>query len=213
MDGDSDVDSLDESFLDELDAELDKVAGEEDELGGSEMEESSLDDLELDVSDEDLALMEEFSDSADSANPEESEEASLDEELGLEDTLGEGDAEEADPEQTVEDAEDLEQLGVTDELEDSETPESDLDLPVASDEVSDESRKSQVADIDESELGDEDDFDFLAGTDEAATKLDLARAYIEMGDADGARDILEEVSLEGNEDQKAEAQDLLKNLS
>ena len=63
------------------------------------------------------------------------------------------------------------------------------------------------------ELGDEDDFDFLAGTDEAATKLDLARAYIEMGDTDGARDILEEVSLEGNEDQKAEAQDLLKNLS
>ena len=48
-----------------------------------------------DVSDEDLALMEEFSDSADSANPEESKEASLDEELGLEDTLGEGDAEEA----------------------------------------------------------------------------------------------------------------------
>ncbi|WP_449287187.1 FimV/HubP family polar landmark protein [Marinobacter sp. PE14] len=212
-DGESDIDSLDESFLDELDAELDKVAGEEDEIGGSEMEESSLDDLELDVSDEDLALMEEFSDSADSANPEESEEASLDEELGLEDTLGEGDAEESDPEQTVEDAEDLEQLGVTDELEDSETPENDLDLPVASDEVSDESRKSQAADIEESELGDEDDFDFLAGTDEAATKLDLARAYIEMGDADGARDILEEVSLEGNEDQKAEAQDLLKNLS
>ncbi|MDX1560428.1 MAG: FimV/HubP family polar landmark protein, partial [Marinobacter sp.] len=40
----ADIDSLDESFLDELDAELDKVAGEEDELGGSEIEESSLDD-------------------------------------------------------------------------------------------------------------------------------------------------------------------------
>ncbi|TYC62650.1 hypothetical protein FMN52_02515 [Marinobacter sp. BW6] len=210
---DADLDSLDESFLDELDAELDKVAGEDDELGGSEIEESSLDDLELDVSDEDLALMEEFSDSADSANPEETEESSLDEELGLEDTLGEGDAEEADPEQTVEDAEELEQQGVTDGLEESETSENDLDLPVASDEVSDKSDKSQIADIDENELGDEDDFDFLAGTDEAATKLDLARAYIEMGDSDGARDILEEVALEGNEDQKSEAQDLLKNLS
>ena len=219
-DTDADIDSLDESFLDELDAELDKVAGEEDELGGSEIEESSLDDLELDVSDEDLALMEEFSDSADSANPEETEEASLDEELGLEDTLGEGDADVADPEQTVEGAEELEQQGITEELEEPESPvgeeqapEEDLDLPVASDEVSDGSGKSQVADIEESELGDEDDFDFLAGTDEAATKLDLARAYIEMGDADGARDILEEVALEGNEDQKAEAQDLLKNLS
>ena len=219
-DAEADIDSLDESFLDELDAELDKVAGEEDELGGSEMEESSLDDLELDVSDEDLALMEEFSDSADSANPDETEEASLDEELGLEDTLGEGDAEEADPEQAVEGAEELEQQGITEELEEpeapvteEEAPEEDLDLPVASDAVSDGSGKSQVADIEESELGDEDDFDFLSGTDEAATKLDLARAYIEMGDADGARDILEEVALEGNEDQKAEAQDLLKNLS
>lgn len=219
-DAEADIDSLDESFLDELDAELDKVAGEEDELGGSEMEESSLDDLELDVSDEDLALMEEFSDSADSANPDEIEEESLDAELGLEDTLAEDDAEEANPEQSVEDAEELEQQGITEELEEPESPaseeaapEEDLDLPVASDEVSDGSGKSRVADIEESELGDEDDFDFLSGTDEAATKLDLARAYIEMGDSDGARDILEEVALEGNEDQKAEAQDLLKNLS
>jgi pilus assembly protein FimV len=172
----TDIDSLDESFLDELDAELDKVADEEDGLAGSEVEPSSLDNLELDVSDEDLALMEEFSDSADSASSDKTEEASLGEEL---------------------------------EKELEREQEDDLDLPV----VSDGARRSQVADIDENELGDEDDFDFLAGTDEAATKLDLARAYIEMGDSDGARDILEEVALEGNEDQKAEAQDLLKNLS
>ena len=218
------IDSLDESFLDELDAELDKVAGEDEELGGSEMEESSLDDLELDVSDEDLALMEEFSDSADSSNQAQEEPASLDEELDLEDTLGQGDvlgdAEEADPEEEVEGLEELEQQGVADNLEEraasveeDETPDEDLDLPVASDEVLEESLKSSGVDIDESDLGDDDDFDFLAGTDEAATKLDLARAYIEMGDSDGARDILEEVALEGDETQKAEAQDLLKNLS
>ncbi|PHQ26278.1 hypothetical protein CLH62_01350 [Marinobacter guineae] len=223
-DAEADIDSLDESFLDELDAELDKVAGEEDELGGSEMEESSLDDLELDVSDEDLALMEEFSDSADSANHDEEEVASLDEELGLEDTLAEGDVlgdtEEAGPEETVESVEELEQQGVADDLEGQDlstdvdkTSDEDLDLPMASDEVAEESSRSSVADIDEDDLGDDDDFDFLAGTDEAATKLDLARAYIEMGDADGARDILEEVALEGDEDQKVEAQDLLKNLS
>ncbi|MBC7181958.1 MAG: hypothetical protein H5U30_00090, partial [Marinobacter sp.] len=213
-----------ESFLDELDAELDKVAGEDDELGGSEMEESSLDDLELDVSDEDLALMEEFSDSADSSNHEQENPAPLDEELDLEDTLGEGDvlgdAEEAGPEETVEGVEELEQQGVAEDLEneapsvgEDEIPDEDLDLPVASDEVSEKSSGSSVTDIDESDLGDDDDFDFLAGTDEAATKLDLARAYIEMGDSDGARDILEEVALEGDESQKAEAQDLLKNLS
>ena len=64
-------------------------------------------------------------------------------------------------------------------------------------------------------LGDdlgEDDFDFLAGTDEAATKLDLAQAYIDMGDADGARDILNEVLTEGDEKQRGEAKEMLSNL-
>ncbi len=45
--------------------------------------------------------------------------------------------------------------------------------------------------------------------DEAATKLDLARAYIDMGDADGARSILEEVTAEGNPEQKKQAQELV----
>lgn len=58
----------------------------------------------------------------------------------------------------------------------------------------------------------EEDFDFLSGTDEAATKLDLARAYIEMGDKDGARDILEEVAEEGSDEQKDEANKLLQDL-
>jgi pilus assembly protein FimV len=59
---------------------------------------------------------------------------------------------------------------------------------------------------------DEDDFDFLSGTDETATKLDLARAYIDMGDAEGARDILDEVVAEGNEAQQQEARDLIGKL-
>lgn len=56
---------------------------------------------------------------------------------------------------------------------------------------------------------DEDDFDFLSGADEAATKLDLARAYIDMGDTEGARDILDEVITEGNDNQQQEARELL----
>ena len=65
-------------------------------------------------------------------------------------------------------------------------------------------------------LGDdlgEDDFDFLAGTDEAATKLDLAQAYIDMGDSDGARDILNEVLTEGDEKQRGEAKEMLSHLA
>lgn len=59
---------------------------------------------------------------------------------------------------------------------------------------------------------DEPEFDFLSGTDEVATKLDLAQAYIDMGDSDGARDILGEVISEGNDGQKSEAKEMLARL-
>ena len=48
---------------------------------------------------------------------------------------------------------------------------------------------------------------------DAATKLDLAKAYQEMGDVDGAREILQEVLHEGDEQQKSEAQSLLQKLA
>ncbi|QSP93750.1 hypothetical protein LPB19_11125 [Marinobacter salinisoli] len=207
LEDDSGLESLDESFLDELDAELDKVAGEGEAVGDSSSEEGGLDELELDVSDEDLALMEEFSEASDSGTEEQASASALDESLSLEDTLvPESDAATDSAEEEVAAAEELEALASLDSLEEPE-------VPVTSDTIDARAKSSAVADIDEGDLGEDDDFDFLAGTDEAATKLDLARAYMEMGDADGARDILEEVSLEGNEEQKSEAQDLLKNLA
>jgi len=53
------------------------------------------------------------------------------------------------------------------------------------------------------------DDDALADIDEVGTKLDLARAYIDMGDPEGAKSILEEVMEEGDDTQKGEAKDLL----
>jgi pilus assembly protein FimV len=47
---------------------------------------------------------------------------------------------------------------------------------------------------------------------EVGTKLDLARAYIDMGDPEGARAILDEVLHEGNAAQKQEAQRLMASL-
>jgi pilus assembly protein FimV len=47
---------------------------------------------------------------------------------------------------------------------------------------------------------------------EIGTKLDLARAYIDMGDAEGARSILGEVVEEGDEAQQEEARQLLDSL-
>jgi pilus assembly protein FimV len=45
--------------------------------------------------------------------------------------------------------------------------------------------------------------------EETNTKLDLARAYLEMGDHEGAREILQEVLSDGDSRQRSEAQKLL----
>ena len=54
------------------------------------------------------------------------------------------------------------------------------------------------------------DFDQV---DETETKLDLASAYIEMGDPNGAKTILEEIINEGNDEQRSRAKTLLGELS
>ncbi len=49
--------------------------------------------------------------------------------------------------------------------------------------------------------------------DEVQTKLDLAQAYIDMGDTDGAKGIIDEVIAEGNAAQKQAAMGLLGKLA
>jgi pilus assembly protein FimV len=53
---------------------------------------------------------------------------------------------------------------------------------------------------------DEDEF---PAEDGVGTKLDLAKAYLDMGDPEGARSMLEEVLAEGNDVQKGEARRLM----
>ncbi|MFC4261236.1 FimV/HubP family polar landmark protein [Marinobacter lacisalsi] len=184
---------LDESFLDELDAELDKVTS-------GDGKDDGLEDLELDVSDEDLELMDQAS------------ESELEDESQLD--LGDLDLDEPD---SASAATGEEPAG--DDLSDLEIPELDneamsdeQDVSPADDTRSPEEGGASIDEIDEASLGDDDDFDFLSGTDEVATKLDLARAYVDMGDSEGAREILEEVILEGNDEQKTDAKSLLKKL-
>ncbi|WP_428244294.1 FimV/HubP family polar landmark protein [Gynuella sp.] len=82
------------------------------------------------------------------------------------------------------------------------------------DEVTDLEQDDLSSDLGTGLDGDlDDDFGFLAGADEASTKLDLARAYIDMDDSEGAREILEEVLAEGNDQQKQKAQELIAQLS
>ncbi len=64
----------------------------------------------------------------------------------------------------------------------------------------------QEADFDDDEVG------YLDEADEVGTKIDLARAYIDMEDQEGASDILQEVVAEGSAEQVAEAKQLLESL-
>lgn len=52
----------------------------------------------------------------------------------------------------------------------------------------------------------------FAGDDPVQTKIDLAKAYLDMGDTEGAREILQEALSEGNPAQQKQAQALLGNL-
>ncbi len=94
-----------------------------------------------------------------------------------------------------------------------------LDIP--EDVKSDEEKPSAPVDIG---LGDIDlNLDSLGGAEvgstegavkderwqEVATKLDLAKAYQEMGDGAGAKEILDEVMRDGDEEQRASAQSML----
>ena len=54
--------------------------------------------------------------------------------------------------------------------------------------------------------------DIFADVDEIGTKLDLAKAYVDMGDSDGARSILDEVLEEGDDSQKQQAEQLLQQM-
>ncbi len=92
----------------------------------------------------------------------------------------------------------------------------------------------QVLDTEQFDLGDADtellgdDFDFddmdaataIAGDEalsdagnEIDTKLDLAKAFMDMGDSDGARSTLEEVVQDGDNDQRQAAENLLKQIA
>ena len=72
----------------------------------------------------------------------------------------------------------------------------------------DAAAEAETGSIDDEEL----DLSELDDIDEVSTKLDLAKAYLDMGDADGTRSILDEVMSEGNDQQKKEADELLRQL-
>lgn len=117
------------------------------------------------------------------------------EELSLDETMELGDSD-LDLDLDLDDALDLD-LSDDDSLELSDDDAIELDL----------------GDDEEFDLGDFDDDDELNLDEDVSSKLDLARAYIEMGDNDGAKPLLQEVLVEGDDVQVNEASELLGNIS
>jgi pilus assembly protein FimV len=97
-----------------------------------------------------------------------------------------------------------------------------LDVGAETGTTSDEPLDLDMSLDDLGSLGDMDDFgdfgdlsdlgDLDVGDDEMTTKLDLAQAYAEMGDPEGARGMLEEVIAAGSDEQKQQAQALIDKL-
>jgi len=94
-----------------------------------------------------------------------------------------------------------------DDFDDSDFDGSDID-------DSDFDNLDDDTDLDDTDLEgtDLDDFDDDSEEDDIDTQLDLAKAYIEMGDTDGTKEIISEIMESGTKEQKKEAQKILDSL-
>ena len=172
--------------------------------------------LDIDASELDIDILEEAEEPVASEDDEVHDVGDIDIDFGLEDETP-----------AAEDEEDV-SIDLTDEadsldldLDDAFGEESTATAVPEESAVEEPTTQEPIAELDEvaassdmDEMSDEDDFDLssLDDVDEVSTKLDLARAYLDMGDHEGTRGILEEVIAEGDDEQKQEASELMAKL-
>ena len=104
---------------------------------------------------------------------------------------------------------DLSSLDLPSSPSESKAPASDLDLGFDQTIRTTADKTSPSLNLTDLDLGDAGGG---GGGDAVTTKLELAKAYLEIGDKDGAREILQEVAKEGSAAQKDEAQKLIASL-
>ncbi len=86
-----------------------------------------------------------------------------------------------------------------------ESDSDDLDV------IDDEDMSADSGDLEDDE-GEDDDGDYELSDDDADVKLDLARAYLSMDDAESARTLLEEIVSGGSSGKRRQAQELLNGI-
>jgi pilus assembly protein FimV len=203
--------ALDESDFDDLESEL---------FAKGEEEVADLDDLDFDAldsdahadSDEDLDLSLDESLAAESADDDELAQEDLDGfDLDMSSELGDlGEELDLDAE--------LEGLSLDDDLDSLSLDDGDIEHAFSEEDIValEDGEDASIDDIISSSLPDDEDNDdehWLGEADNVSIKLDLARAYVEMGDAESAIDILDEIIRDGSAEQKEEALTLKEKLS
>lgn len=209
--GDDDLD-LDLGEDDDSDGEISLDLDDDDDAFDLDLGDDDDDSIELDLGDDDDEITLDLGDDDDNGDDDAIE-------------LDLGDDDDADLESELEQASSSadDALSLDDDDDDSfelnlDDDDDDLDLGLDDD----SEIKLDLGDDDDSidlDLGDDDEIDLDLGDDDelnldedASTKLDLARAYIDMGDTDGARNVLNEVVAEGDESEKAQANELLEKI-
>jgi len=177
---------------------LDSLTAEMNELEGDTEETVALDEGEIDFNLEGIDL--DLGESEDTVDPALADTLDMTDLEGIEDL----NLDLASEEKTVESGDDTSEVSIQDEtLEFADL--GDLSLP----DMESDTGASEAETADSSS-------EMPAGAnetwDEAGTKLDLARAYIEMDDNESAQSILEEVAKEGTDNQKNEARDLINQI-
>ncbi|MCW8924142.1 MAG: hypothetical protein OQK69_11015 [Gammaproteobacteria bacterium] len=193
--------AIEETPAEEEEFSLDIEASELDLETAGEVTEEAADDAGLDM-DFDMSMDTE-------AEPE-----AASDDVALEMDLDMSMDTEAEPEVPSDDAD----LDLSMEMEEA-VEEMDADLDLSMEDIAVEEPLEEVAEVDISadaglDMSMDDDLSDVdlsepVDVDEINTKLDLARAYLDMGDHEGARDILDEVLAGGNADQKKEATELM----
>lgn len=220
------------SFDDDTsEAKSDAALSEDD----NDLEDFDLDDLDLDDELEDMSydaedsiedlveasdeavdeFVDEAGDAIDQAEDEvddviEDVKSSADDEFSFDDESFDFDLD--DELEELEDMEDIVDTETTNDLNDESVEEEFNDMLDLSEEKAEDSFET-IEDEDvmdeEIDLGLED---LMDDADAIGTKLDLAKAYVDMGDADSAKNLLDEVFAEGSEEQISEAKKLLDDM-
>jgi pilus assembly protein FimV len=222
---DFDLGTNDENVGLEIEASEPEDAGLEIDLGVPELDLSDAEDVGLDIG---LDVPEEDTPIRLDAENEAEDEISLDFDMGEDDGLeldlsAEADSETPEIELEMDTASEAETVQIDSadmdfDLSMDDTPELSLEDDAGLDETV-EIPKSIKLDVDVDEDDDDDEHtvfvprasqpDEQTAEDEIATKLDLAKAYVELGDKDSAKTILDEVMADGNDEQRKQAEDLL----